>query len=48
MLGNGANDRVLGQIGLDDDLAGAIAAAGAPRHLLQQIVGTLPRENRAA
>ena len=42
VLGDGANDRVLGQIGLDDDLAGAVAAAGAARHLLQQIVGALP------
>ena len=41
VLGDGANDRVLGQIGLDDDLARAIAASGTA--LLQQIVGALPR-----
>ena len=42
MLGNGANDRVLGQIGLDNDLARAIAAPGTAGDLLQQIVGALP------
>lgn len=42
MLGDGANDRVIGQVGLDDDLAGAIAAAGAARNLLQQVVSALP------
>ena len=34
--------RTNGGIGLDDDLAGTIAAAGAARNLLQQIVGALP------
>ena len=43
MLGNGANDRVLGQIGLDNDLARAIAAPGTAGDLLQQIVSALPR-----
>ena len=43
VLGDGANDRVIGQVGLDDDLAGTIAATGAARNLLQQIVGALPR-----
>ena len=42
MLGDGANDRILGQVGLDDDLAGAIAATCAARHLFQQVVGALP------
>lgn len=42
VLGDGANDRVLGQIGLDDDLTGAIAATGTARHLFQQVVGALP------
>ena len=42
MLSDGADDRILGQVGLDDDLAGTIAAAGASRNLLQQIVGALP------
>ena len=42
VLGDGANDRVIGQVGLDDDLAGTIAATGAARNLLQQIVGALP------
>ena len=42
MLGNGANDWVLGQIGLDDDLTRAIAASGTTGDLLQQIVGALP------
>ena len=35
MLGNGANDRILGQIGLDNDLARAIAAPGTAGDLLQ-------------
>ena len=43
VLSDGANDRVLGQIRLDDDLAGAIAATGTARNLLQQVVGALPR-----
>ena len=43
VLGNGANDRVLGQIGLDNDLARAIAAPGTAGDLLQQIVSALPR-----
>ena len=43
VLGNGANDRVLGQIRLDDNLAGTIAATGAAGDLFQQIVGALPR-----
>ena len=42
MLSDGANDRILGQVGLDDDLAGTIAATGTARDLLQQIVGALP------
>ena len=42
VLGDGANDRILGQVGLDDDLAGTIAATGTARDLLQQIVGALP------
>ena len=43
MLSDGANDRVLGQVGLDDNLTGAISASGTARDLLQQIVGALPR-----
>ena len=43
VLSDGANDRILGQVGLDDNLAGAIAAAGTACNLLQQIVGALPR-----
>ena len=42
MLSDGANDRVLGQVGLDDDLAGAITTTGTAGDLLQQIVGALP------
>ena len=42
VLGDGANNRVLGQIGLDDDLARAITATGTAGDLLQQIVGALP------
>ena len=43
MLGDGADDRVLGQIGLDDDLAGTITATSTASYLLEQVVGTLPR-----
>ena len=43
VLCDGANDRVLGQIRLDDNLAGTIAATGAAGDLFQQIVGALPR-----
>ena len=42
VFGDGADDRVLGQIGLDDNLAETIAATGTARNLLQQIVGALP------
>ena len=42
MLSDGANDRILGQVGLDDHLAGTIAATGTARHLFQQVVGALP------
>ena len=42
VLSDGANDRVIGQVGLDDHLAGAIAATGTARHLFQQVVGALP------
>ena len=34
VLGNGANDRILGQIGLDDDLARAVTATGTTGDLL--------------
>ena len=43
MLGDGANDRVFGQVGLDDDLTGTIAATGTAGYLFQQVVGALPR-----
>ena len=42
VLGDGANDRILGQVGLDDHLTGSIAATGTTRHLFQQVVGALP------
>ena len=42
MFSDGANDRILRQVGLDDHLAGAIAATGTARHLFQQVVGALP------
>ena len=42
MLSDGANDRILGQVGLDDHLTGTIAATGTARRLFQQVVGALP------